>query len=145
MTDHDFAGLKKPNSLSGAMICTCISKRSARSRIPVTDVDRAVAFYRDVLGLAFLFRGGPNLAFFDCGGVRILLDKPEEAEFENHSSVIYFTVADIKARSPRWSSGARSRRPSRISSRGLADREVWMGFFRDPDENVLALMSEIPI
>jgi len=71
-------------------------ERIGQIAIPVTDVDRAIAFYRDVLGLAFLFRGGPNLAFFDCGGVRILLDKPEEAEFRNHSSVIYFTVSDIK-------------------------------------------------
>ena len=112
--------------------------------IPVTDVDRAIVFYRDVLGLAFLFRAGPNLAFFDCGGVRILLDKPEEAEFKNHSSVIYFTVSDIKASFAEVvERGAKPEGEPHLIAR-MADREVWMGFFRDPDQNLLALMSEIP-
>ena len=113
--------------------------------IPVTDVDRAMAFYRDVLGLPFLFRAGENLAFFDCGGVRILLDKPEEAGFERHSSVIYFSVSEIKASFAEViSRGAESMAEPHLIAR-LADREVWMGFFRDPDRNVLALMSEVVI
>jgi predicted enzyme related to lactoylglutathione lyase len=113
--------------------------------IPVTDVDRAIAFYRDVLGLSFLFRAGANLAFFDCGGVRILLDKPETAEFENHSSVIYFTVSDIQASFAEVvENGAESVGEPHLIAR-LADREVWMGFFRDPDRNVLALMAEVKI
>jgi methylmalonyl-CoA/ethylmalonyl-CoA epimerase len=113
--------------------------------IPVTDVDRAIAFYRDVLGLPFLFRAGANLAFFDCGGVRILLDKPETAEFENHSSVIYFTVSDIQASFAEVvEKGAESVGEPHLIAK-LADREVWMGFFRDPDRNVLALMSEVPV
>jgi predicted enzyme related to lactoylglutathione lyase len=113
--------------------------------IPVMDVDRAIAFYRDVLGLSFLFRAGENLAFFDCGGVRILLDKPETAEFENHSSVIYFSVSDIKASFAEVvEKGAESVGEPHLIAK-LADREVWMGFFRDPDRNVLALMSEVPV
>lgn len=113
--------------------------------IPVTDIERAIAFYRDVLGLTFLFQAGPNLAFFDCGGVRLLLDKPEQKEFEKHSSVIYFSVSDIKASFDEvGDKGAELVDPPHLIAR-LADREVWMGFFRDPDKNVLALMSEIPI
>ena len=114
--------------------------------IPVTDVERAIIFYRDVLGLAFLFQAGPNLAFFDCGGVRILLDKPEqEGELEKHSSVIYFSVSDIKSSFAEVAEkGAVVVDPPHLIAR-LADREVWMGFFRDPDKNLLALMSEVPI
>lgn len=114
--------------------------------IPVTDVERAIVFYRDVLGLAFLFQAGPNLAFFDCGGVRILLDKPEqEGEFERHSSVIYFSVADIRSSFAEVvQKGAEVVDQPHLIAR-LADREVWMGFFRDPDKNVLALMSEVPL
>ena len=113
--------------------------------IPVTDVERAIAFYRDVLGLTFLFQAGPNLAFFDCGGVRILLDKPEQGEFEKHSSVIYFSVSDIKSSFAEVAEkGAEVVDQPHLIAR-LADREVWMGFFRDPDKNVLALMSEISI
>ena len=114
--------------------------------IPVTDFDRAIAFYRDVLGLTFLFQAGPNLAFFDCGGVRILLDKPEQAgEFEKHSSVIYFSVSDIRNSFAEVAEkGAEVVDQPHLIAR-LPDREVWMGFFRDPDKNLLALMSEIPI
>ena len=110
--------------------------------IPVTDVDRAIAFYRDVLGLTFLFQAGPNLAFFDCGGVRILLDKPEEAELAKHSSVIYFSVTDIRGSFAEVTErGAEVVDPPHLIAK-LPDREVWMGFFRDPDKNLLALMSE---
>ena len=114
--------------------------------IPVTDVERAIAFYRDVLGLTFLFQAGPNLAFFDCGGVRLLLDKPEqEGEFEKHSSVIYFSVTDIKSSfADVAAKGAEVVDQPHLIAR-LPDREVWMGFFRDPDKNLLALMSEPPI
>jgi methylmalonyl-CoA/ethylmalonyl-CoA epimerase len=114
--------------------------------IPVTDLDRAIAFYRDVLGLAFLFQAGPNLAFFDCGGVRLMLDKPAKpGEFEKHSSVLYFSVSDINSSFAEVTEkGAEAVDPPHLIAR-LADREVWMGFFRDPDGNILALMSEIPV
>ncbi|HSP15727.1 MAG TPA: VOC family protein [Thermoanaerobaculia bacterium] len=120
-------------------------ERIGQIAIPVQDVDRAIEFYRDVLGLRFLFRAGAALAFFDCGGVRILLDKPEEKEFANHSSVIYFKVSDIQEAFGHLKSSRVSiaREPHMIAR--LADLEVWMAFFHDPDNNVLALMSEVPI
>src|SRR5437867_3840272 len=62
----------------------------------VHDLDRAVAFYRDVLGLRFLFRT-TDLAFFDCGGVRLMLSPPEGAAFDHPSSILYYRVEDIQA------------------------------------------------
>jgi catechol 2,3-dioxygenase-like lactoylglutathione lyase family enzyme len=118
-------------------------ERVGQIAIRVRDLDRAIPFYRDVLGLPFLFRTG-NLAFLDCGGIRILLDIPEDSEFDHPSSIIYFSVSDI-----RESFGALRRQgvvtvndPHIIAT--LQDREIWMAFFRDPDGNVLALMSEVP-
>jgi methylmalonyl-CoA/ethylmalonyl-CoA epimerase len=111
--------------------------------INAQDVKRATAFYRDKLGLKFLFEAG-NLAFFDCGGVRLMLDRPEKPEFDHPSSIIYFNVADIKAAHAELA--ARDVRfedtPHMIAR--LADREVWMAFFRDSEQNLMALMSEVP-
>ena len=70
--------------------------RIGQIAINAHDVDRATAFYRDVLGLTHLFRAG-QLSFFDCGGVRLMLDKPEKPEFDHPSSILYFTVPDIAA------------------------------------------------
>ncbi len=115
--------------------------RIAQIAIRVRDVDRAVAFYRDILELRFLFRAG-NLAFLDCGGVRILLDKPDDAEFDHPSSVIYFNVADIQsAFATLTERKVETIREPHVIAR-LGNRDVWMAFFRDPDRNVLALASE---
>lgn len=111
--------------------------------IRVRDIDRAIAFYRDTLGLRFLFQV-PKLAFFDCGGTRILLDVPETAEFDHPSSVIYFSVSSIHdAFAELKGLGAETMQEPHIIAK-LADREVWMAFFHDPDQNVMALMSEVP-
>src|SRR5947209_6273897 len=103
--------------------------RIGQIAIRVHDLDRAVAFYRDVLGLTFLFRV-PNLAFFDCGGVRLMLDKPEDKAFDHPSSILYFNVADIQnSFAGVVKRGAASVAEPHMIAR-LADREVWMGFFR---------------
>ena len=60
--------------------------------IPVGNLDRAIAFYRNVLGMHFLFQAPPSLAFFDCNGVRLLLDVPAKRTAETHGSVIYYKV-----------------------------------------------------
>jgi len=105
------------------------------------DVDRAVRFYRDALGLSFLFAAPPRLAFFDCDGVRLMLSTPEPG-FDHPGSVVYFAVDDIRqAHEALTSRGVAFRTaPHKIAT--LADREVWLADFEDSEGNTLALMSE---
>lgn len=111
--------------------------------VPVSDIERAIAFYRDTLGMRFLFQAPPGLGFFDCAGVRLMLDGPARTQAANHSSVIYYKVSDLRAAFETLSArGVRFEgKPHLIAT--LPDHELWMAFFRDPDENLLALMSEI--
>lgn len=109
--------------------------------IATRDVPRAVAFYRDVLGLRFLFEV-PKMAFFDCGGVRLMLAHPEEPEFDHPASILYYRVDDIRAAHATLKArGVRFVDEPHVVA-DLGDRELWMTFFRDPDDNVAALMSE---
>lgn len=109
--------------------------------ITAQDVPRAVSFYRDALGLDFLFETGP-LAFFMCGDVRLMLTKPESPEFDHPSSIIYFRVEDIDAaRTELADRGVPFDDESHLIAR-MPDHELWMTFFRDPDRNLHGLMSE---
>ena len=110
--------------------------------ITITDLERAVAFYRDTLGLKLLFQV-PGLAFFDCAGIRLMLS-PAEKSGEQYSSILYFKVPDIQAAASTLESrGAPfDRLPHLVARR--PDHDLWMAFFRDPDRNLLALMSEVP-
>jgi catechol 2,3-dioxygenase-like lactoylglutathione lyase family enzyme len=111
--------------------------------INVKDLQRAVAFYRDTLGMRFLF-DAPNLAFFDAGGVRLLLGVPEKAEFDHPSSILYYKVDDIEsAFEALQARGVSFEDKPHIIAR-LPDRDVWMTFFHDSESNVVALMSEPP-
>lgn len=108
----------------------------------VRDLDRAVRFYRDVLGLPLLFTAPPGLAFFDCAGVRLMIALAEDGAANRASSPVYFRVDDIRrmhetlvARGVVF-----SREPQCLAR--LPDREVWMAFFDDGEGNTLALMSE---
>jgi predicted enzyme related to lactoylglutathione lyase len=105
------------------------------------DIDRAVRFYRDTLGLPFLFAAPPRLAFFDCAGVRLMLSTPEPG-FDHPGSVLYFAVEDIHSmRETLAGRGVAFRtEPHKIAT--LADREVWLADFGDTEGNTLALMSE---
>ena len=107
----------------------------------VHDVERAVRFYRDALGLPFLFAAPPRLAFFDCDGVRLMLSTPEPG-FDHPGSVLYFSVEDIQqTRDTLAAHGVAFRtEPHKIAT--LADREVWLANFEDTEGNTLALMSE---
>jgi predicted enzyme related to lactoylglutathione lyase len=106
------------------------------------DLDRAIAFYRDTLGLPFLFKAPPALAFFDCAGVRLLLDEPQDEEFDRPGSILYFAVDDIRGMHARLAArGVVFRSEPQLIAR-LPDREVWMAFFDDTEGNTLALMSE---
>ena len=110
--------------------------------IRVHDIDRAVAFYRDALGLDFLFDAGP-LAFLTCGDVRLMLTKPETDEFDHPSSTLYFRVDDIEAaRAELVERGVPFDDEPHLIAR-MPDHELWMTFFRDPDRNLHGLMSEV--
>jgi catechol 2,3-dioxygenase-like lactoylglutathione lyase family enzyme len=112
-------------------------------RVAVGNVDRAVAFYRDVLGMAFIFQF-PGMAFFDLDGIRLMLVDPESRDFGGES-VIYYRVDDIGLAHAELSQrGVEfSDKPHVVHSD--ENHELWMSFFKDPDRNVLALMSEVPI
>jgi methylmalonyl-CoA/ethylmalonyl-CoA epimerase len=116
--------------------------RIGQIAIPVTDIDRAVAFYRDVLGMKFLFQAPPGLGFFDCGGVRLMLDLPAR-EQAGRGGIVYYKVDDLQA-----AFDALSRRGVTVEAKPhliarMTDHELWMAFFRDPDGNAFALMSEV--
>lgn len=107
------------------------------------DVDRAATFYENVLGLKLLFKAPPNLAFFDCGGVRLMIDKPEKPEFDHPGSILYFAVSDIQATfASMKESGVRFEDEPHMIAR-MPDHDLWMTFFRDSEDNLLALMSEV--
>lgn len=110
--------------------------------IPVSDIDRAVAFYRDILGMRFLFQAPSGLGFFDCGGVRLTLDAPAKAH-AGKSSVVYYKVADLDAAFQSLSvrGVVFEAKPHFIAK--LPDHELWMAFFRDSEGNLLAMMSEV--
>jgi len=113
--------------------------------IPVSDLQRSLTFYRDVLGLHFLFEAPPELAFLDCGGVRLMLSRPQGGEPSPSVGVIYYRVADLDAAySTLRERGAVFVDKPHLIAR-LADHEVWMTFLRDPDNHLLALMAEHPL
>jgi len=116
--------------------------RVGQVAINAYDVERATAFYRDVLGLKFLFAAG-QLAFFECGGVRLMLDKAEKPEFVHASSILYFSVPDIQAAHRRLVGAgvAIVGEPQMIAK--MPDHDLWMSFFRDTEGNVMALMCEV--
>jgi len=108
--------------------------------ILVKDVSRATEFYRDKLAMKYLFSAG-NLAFFDCGGIRLMLDKPEKPEAG--TSIIYFKVADIgEAHEQMKARGVKFVDNPHVIAR-LPDHDLWMTFFRDSEGNILGLMSEV--
>lgn len=119
--------------------------RLGQVAIRVHDVERATAFYRDVLGVAFLFAAPPGLAFFRVGDVSLMLTLAESPEFDHPASPLYYEVDDITAAH----AVLRARgvefldEPHRIHR--APDHELWMCFFRDPDANTLALMARRPL
>jgi methylmalonyl-CoA/ethylmalonyl-CoA epimerase len=106
------------------------------------DLPRAVAFYRDTLGMRLLFEV-PQMAFFDCGTVRLMVGLPSAPAFDHPASVIYYKVDDIAAaHSALVERGVTFVEPPHLVAR-LPDHELWLAFFRDTEKNVLALMSEV--
>ena len=111
--------------------------------INAKDVERAAAFYENILGLKLLFKAPPGLAFFDCGGVRLMLDRAEKPEFDHPSSVLYFSVPDIQSAYARLKeNGVRFEDEPHMIAK-MPTHDLWMTFFRDSEGNMLALMSEV--
>ena len=110
--------------------------------IRARDLPAAVAFYRDTLGFDYLFEAG-TLAFLMCCDVRLMLAVPENDEVDHPSSALYFRVADLPAAHAELAARGVEfiGEPHLIAK--LPDHELWMAFFRDPDGNLLGLMSEV--
>jgi methylmalonyl-CoA/ethylmalonyl-CoA epimerase len=115
-------------------------------RVPVTDVARAEAFYRDVLGMRFLF-AYPGMSFFDCDGVRLFLAAPEPgAETTDRPCpvMLYFSVPSVAAAHEELlRRGAEEVESPRVVHRA-ATHDLWMAFVRDPDGNQIGVMAELP-
>ena len=115
----------------------------AQISVTVHDVKRAIAFYRDVLGIPFLFEI-PRAAFFDCGGIRLMLAVPQSPEFDHPASILYYRVEEIQqAYEALTAQGVRFEREPHLVAR-LEGFDLWLAFFRDPESNLLALMGEVP-
>ena len=110
--------------------------------ITVSDVDAALVFYRDTLGLTFLFQPAPTLAFLDVGGTRLMLTTPQGAGAVGANSILYFRVQDIAStQATLVARGATEERLPQLAAR-MPDHELWTGFLRDPDGNLVGLMEE---
>ena len=114
----------------------------AQIAVIVRDLERATAFYRDKLGIKFLFNAPPDMAFFDCDGIRLMLGTAERPDLEHASSILYFKVPDIDSAYEALSSRGVSfaGKPAFIAPMQTSD--LWLAEFRDSEENIMALMCE---
>lgn len=110
--------------------------------ITVSDIEKALGFYRDVLGLTFLFSPAPTLAFLAAGSVRIMLSTPQGAGTVGANSVLYFKAQDVETTYETFlTRGAIAERAPQLAAK-MPDHELWIGFLRDPDGNLVGLMEE---
>lgn len=107
------------------------------------DLDRAVAFYQNKLGMKHLFTVPPQMAFFACGEVRLMLSLPEKPEFDHPSSIIYFKVPDIQQASETLAERGVQIEGQPILVANMGSYDLWMASFRDSENNLLAMMSEV--
>ena len=112
--------------------------------VNVKDLDRAIAFYRDMLGMRFLFMAPPGMAFFDCGNIRIMLGRADRPEIDHPASIIYYKVDDIEkvyevfnARGVEFIV-----KPHLVAP--MPTYDLWLADFKDSEGNILALLSEVP-
>lgn len=106
------------------------------------DLDRATAFYRDVLGLTFLFQAPPGMAFFDCGGVRLLIGTAEASGPNPPRTVLYYRVSDIHASAERLRAHGVALPHDPMMIAKVEGREVWLLQFEDSEGNAVGLMQE---
>ena len=127
----------------GTAASSIAPNRIAQIAVMVKDHPRAVAFYRDTLGLRFLFEAPPQMAFFECGGVRLMLGIPEKPEFDHPASIIYYNVADMNAAvaALRQRGVTIDGEPHVVAK--LEKTDLWLAFIRDSEGNPVGLMSEV--
>lgn len=121
--------------------------RIGQVHVRVRDMDRAVAFYKDRLGMRYLFQVPPQvptMAFFQCGEVTIMLGVPEEAQFDHPASIIYYMVEDIGRAFETLSQRGVSFKAAPHLIHKAPDHDLWMAFFQDSEDNTAALMSHVP-
>jgi len=113
--------------------------------IAITDLEKSVSFYKNTLDLELLFEVSPNLAFFNCGGTRLMMTTLQGEEKDHNTSVIYYKVSDIHQVTERLESRGVvfERKPQRAAK--MEDHELWIGFLRDPDQNLIGIMAELPL
>ena len=113
--------------------------------IAVTKIDEAREFYKNTLGLTLLFNAGPELSFFDCGGTRLMLTTEQGNPKDHNTSVIYYKVDNIDAATQNLhAKGVTFEREPQLVAK-MPDHELWIGFVRDPDQNLVGLMAERPL
>jgi catechol 2,3-dioxygenase-like lactoylglutathione lyase family enzyme len=111
--------------------------------VAVKDLAGMTSFYRDTLGLPFLFEAPPHLVFFDCGGVRLMLTTPEKPEFDHPASIIYYKVVNIQeSAAVLRSRGVTFEAEPHVIAK-MPNYDLWMAFLRDPENNLIGLMSEV--
>jgi methylmalonyl-CoA/ethylmalonyl-CoA epimerase len=130
------SGVPMPAGSTGLSI-----DRIRQIAINVHDLDRAKRFYRDVLGMKFLF-DAPHLAFFDAGGVRLMLGKAESPDLNHLSSLLYYSVSDIDAAHEALvAHGVKvEEKPSLVAP--MPDHDLWISAYRDSEDNIFGLMCE---
>jgi len=115
--------------------------RIGQIHVTVRDLERAIRFYRDSLGVRFLFQV-PSMAFFDCDGTRLMLGVAEEPGAAPHASILYFTVADIhEAHETLGARGVEFVGEPHLVAK-METHDLWMAFFKDGEGNTMALMCE---
>jgi len=107
------------------------------------DLERATNFYRDQLGMKHLFSVPPRMAFFDCDGLRLMLSLPEKPEFDHPSSILYFKVDNIQQATQTLTDRGVQFEEQPVFVANMGSYDLWMAAFRDSENNLLALMSEV--
>lgn len=113
--------------------------------IAITDLEKATYFYQKILKLELLFDVPPNLAFFNCDGVRLMLTTLQGPEQDHKTSVIYYKITNIEEIFEELKSLQVDIERAPGMAAKMGDHELWIGFIRDPDGNLVGLMEEKPL
>ena len=113
--------------------------------IAISDIKKAVDFYQNKLGLTLLFEVPSGMAFFNCGGIRLMLTEQNGDLKDHKTSVIYYHVSDIRQTAKSMIDRGVDFTKEPPMAVKMADHELWIGFLRDPDENLIGIMEEVPL